>query len=116
MVQVNTVQISDSPYPDAKLSAREYQINLHHRFCPCFVKVSLTVDMQSCIILENGLSRSLVAKLLQCSSLAVREFCAASEERCEGCYRQVCLVPRPFNWKKKQKKQTGLATYPSSIC
>ena len=36
---------------------------------------------ESCIVLESGLTRSLVAKLLQCWSLVVRELNAAGEVR-----------------------------------
>ena len=32
---------------------------------------------KSCTMLESGATRSLFAKFLQCSLLAVREFCAA---------------------------------------
>ena len=42
---------------------------------------------ESCIVLESGLTRGLVAKFPQHSSLEVREFRAASEERYE---RRVC--------------------------
>ena len=74
------------PTPDVKLAARRYRIDLHR----CFARASPTVEnyiVENYIVLEiaEGYSRtySHVAKLLQCSSLAVRKFCAASEERCE---------------------------------
>ena len=48
---------------------------------------------ESCIVLESGLTRSLIAKLLQCSSLVVRELHVhdAGEELCEQGYRRVCV-------------------------
>ena len=45
---------------------------------------------ESCIVPESGSNCSLVAKVLQHSSLAVPKFCAASEKHCEQGYRQVC--------------------------
>ena len=48
---------------------------------------------ESCIVLESGPTRSLVAKLLQCLSLVVREIHIhdAGEELCEQGYRRVCV-------------------------
>ena len=48
---------------------------------------------ESCIVLESGPTRSLVAKLLQCLSLVVRELHVhdAGEELCEQGYRRVCV-------------------------
>ena len=66
------------PTLDAKLAARGYRIDLHHRFARA--SLSRPEGGESCIMLENGLNRSLVAKLTQRSSLAVGEFHAASEE------------------------------------
>ena len=58
---------------------------------PCFIEASLMVE-RSCIVLESGPTRSLVAKLLQCSSLVVRKLRVhdAGEELCEQGYRRVC--------------------------
>ena len=47
----------------------------------CFIKASPTVE-KAVILLESGPTRNLIAKFPQRSSLAVREFCAASEEHC----------------------------------
>ena len=47
---------------------------------------------ESCILLENGPTRGLVAMALQHSSLAVREFRTASEERCGRGYDR-CVQP-----------------------
>ena len=44
---------------------------------------------ERCIVLESGLTHSLIAKLPQHSSLAVCEFSAASEECCKQGYGQV---------------------------
>ena len=76
------------PTPDAKLAARGYQIDLHHRFS-C-VSSSQCNGGESCIMTENGLTRNIVAKFLQCSLLLVCDFCAASEERYERGYGRVC--------------------------
>ena len=45
-------------------------------------------------MLESGPAGSLVAKLPQRSSLAIRKFCAASEERCKQGYG-VCKILMP---------------------
>ena len=50
---------------------------------------------ESCIVLESGPIRSLVAKLPQHLSLAVHEFRAASNDRCEQGYRRVCAKLLP---------------------
>ena len=44
---------------------------------------------ESCIVLESGPTRRLVARLPQRSSLAIREFRSASKVRCEQCYGRV---------------------------
>ena len=48
---------------------------------------------ESCIVLESGPTRSLVAKLPQCSSLVIRELHVrdACKELCEQGYRRVCV-------------------------
>ena len=51
--------------------------------CLCFVKTSPMVEKATYIVLESGPTRSLIAKLLQRSSLAVCKFPAASKERCK---------------------------------
>ena len=45
---------------------------------------------ESCIMLESGLTHSLIVKVLQRSLLAVCEFSATSEECCERGYEEVC--------------------------
>ena len=45
---------------------------------------------ESCIVLESRSPCSPVAKLLQLSYV-VHELCAASDERCERGYRQLCV-------------------------
>ena len=49
--------------------------------------VSASDGGESCIVLESGPTRSLVAKLPQ---LVVREFRAAGEERCKQGYGRMC--------------------------
>ena len=56
------------------------RIDLHHFY---LVRSRGQPDsVESCIMLESELTRSLVAKLLQCLSLAVYKICIAIEEPC----------------------------------
>ena len=48
---------------------------------------------ESCIVLESGLTRGLVANLLKHLSLLVCKFYTAGEERCEQGYRWLCAKP-----------------------
>ena len=75
---------TQAPTPDAKLAARVYGIDLHRGFA-C-ASLSQPDRGESCIVLENGPTRNLIAKLPQRSSLAVCEFRAAGEKRCKQGY------------------------------
>ena len=70
---------------------------------------------KSCIVLQSRPTCSLVAKFLSVqSSLAVCEFCAAEEERCEQGHGQVCANLRcRMSWSLKRIR-TIAATYVSS--
>ena len=74
---------------DAKLAARVYRVYLHRRFT-CGSSRPARRWRTLYRVLESGLTRSIVIKLPQHSSLAVREFRAASNEHCEQGYGQVC--------------------------
>ena len=63
-----------APIPDAKLASKGTESI--HLCCP-----HKPNGWESCIVLESGPSLSLVAKLLQCLSLAVHKFHIAIEER-----------------------------------
>ena len=60
------------PTQDAKLAARGYRINLHHRFARASSRS--VRRWKCCIVLESGPTHSLVAKFPQHLSLTVREF------------------------------------------
>ena len=70
------VQLSLCKHPPQ--AAREYRVNLHHRFA--HVSLKLANSGESCVVLESGPTHSLVTKLPQRSPLAVHEFCATSSE------------------------------------
>ena len=61
---------------DVKLAVREYLIVASH-----MLQQGQPDSEESCIMLESGPTN--FTKLLQCLSLAVREFCAAGDEHCE---------------------------------
>ena len=56
----------------------------------CFVKASLTVEKALSCYREDRIVSSLLSFCSVKSSLAVRKFCAAGEERCKRGHRQVC--------------------------
>ena len=76
------------PTPDPKLTDRRYRIDWRRSLplLPFSGKRGQCSSRESCILLENEPTWSLVAMGLQCSSLAVHEFRIASEERCRWGY------------------------------
>ena len=60
---------TQAPIPDAKLVARVYQIDLHCRLP--VLRQGQPDGRESCIVLESGPTRSLVAKLPTRLSLVV---------------------------------------------
>ena len=76
----------------------------HFYLCPRDILTGMFSDNNLCILaelckcfngstslmLKSGLTRSLIAKLLQCSPLSVCEFHIASEEHHKRGYRRVC--------------------------
>ena len=62
----------------------------------CFVEASPTEEKAASCWKTDRL-----AKLPQCSSLAVREFCPASEERYEQGYGRVCAKLSVQMWRLK---------------
>ena len=73
------------PTPDAKLAAKGLASSVH----PCFVEAKPDSG-EGCIVSQSGLTHSLIANFPHVqSSLAVYEFRAAGEERCEQGHRRV---------------------------
>ena len=77
-----------SAHPGCKVSCRGVLNRPASWLCLCFNEASPMVE-KAMIVLESRPTRSLIAKRLQRSSLAVRKFRAASEERCKQCYGRV---------------------------
>ena len=70
---------------------------------------------ESCIVLESGPTRSLVANFPKCSSLVVCKFRTAGEERCERGYGRVCAKPLcRMSWRLKHIRAIA-AMYVSSV-
>ena len=78
-----------SAHPGCEVSCQGIPNRPASSLCSCFVEASPTME-KAVVALESRPTRSLVNRPPQCSLLAVREFCAVSEERCKRGYRRTC--------------------------
>ena len=100
------------PIPAAKLAARMYWINLHHRFARASSRPAWW--WRKLYRARNRTNSSLVANL-QRLLLVAREFCTAGEEHCKQGYERECAKPWwRMSWRLKHIR-TIAAMYVCSV-